>query len=352
MGTHSWWQSVGAGVATPIVLGPFGGVSSVALTAAVSNLGGLGSYGLYGYDAERITHTASALRAATDRPFALNLWVPTGDEVTPDEVSDADWNAALSAYAPLFAAVDAPLPAKPARFLPPFQEQWEAVIAARPAVISTVFGIPERIDEAHAAGAKVVGTATTVAEAVALADAGVDAIVASGLEAGGHRVSFLADAETSLIGNLALVPAVVAAVDIPVIAAGGIAHRAGVRAARELGASGVQVGSAFLAVAESAAPASHRALARQATSTVLTRAMSGRLSRGIQNTAVRHIEQSGVQLPFPAQNWLTGRFRAAAAAANNPELLSLWAGQATGLATGATAEEVFLELCAGLESPK
>lgn len=348
MQTHAWWESVG--VQTPIVLGAFGGVSSVALTAAVSNLGGLGSYGLYGYDATRIGEAAAALRAATNRPFALNLWLPTGDEVTPDDVSDADWDAALTAFEPLFAAAGVALPDKPAQFLPSFAEQWEAVIAAHPAVISTVFGVPDRVDEAHAVGAKVVGTATTVAEAVALAEGGVDAIVASGPEAGGHRVSFLAAAEESLVGTLSLVPAVVDAVDVPVIAAGGIADRRGVRAAFELGAAGVQVGSAFLAVSESLAPASHRALLRQSPDTVLTRAMSGRLSRGVRNTAVTHIEVSGVQLPFPAQNWLTGRFRAAANAADNAELLSLWAGQAAGFATGATAADVFRELADGVPS--
>jgi len=337
------------GIEHPIVLGPFGGVSSVALAAAVSDAGGLGSYGLYGYDAERIAATAAELRAATDRPFALNLWVPTGDEVTPDEV---DLTAVRAAAAPLFAELGVELPDPPAAFLPPFAEQVDAVLDARPAVLSVVFGVPPRdvVDAAHARGIVVVGAATTVAEAVALEAGGVDAVVASGAEAGGHRVAFLRPAEESLVGAFALVPQVVDAVGIPVIAAGGIADRRGVAAAFALGAQGVQVGTAFLATRESAAPPSHRAAIADATDdgTVLTRAMSGRLARGIPNRAIRRIEEAGAIAPFPAQNWLIGRFRAAAAKLDRGDLLSLWAGQSAALARHPDAAAVFAELRAGL----
>ncbi|MCK6080264.1 nitronate monooxygenase [Microbacterium sp. EYE_5] len=335
------------GIDVPIVLGPFGGMSSVALTAAVSDGGGLGSFGLYGYDGERIRETAAALRAATDRPFALNLWLPTGDEVTP---ADVDLGAARDALAPLYRAAGVEPPATPARFLPPFEEQLDAVWDAAPAVLSVVFGVPTRgvVDEAHRRGIRVIGTATSVAEARALEAGGVDAIVASGAEAAGHRVTFLGQAERSLVGTFALIPQVVDAVGVPVIAAGGVADRRGVAAAFALGASGVQVGSAFLRSRQSAASAGHRAaLADSAdTGTVLTRAMSGRLARGIPNRAVREIEAADAIAPFPAQNWLTGVFRAAAA--GDAELSSLWAGQASALGSGGDAAGVLSELVAGL----
>lgn len=337
------------GVDTPVVLGPFGGLSSVPLTAAVSDGGGLGSFGLYGYSPQRIHDTVAALRAATARPVAVNLWMPRGDEVTPDTV---DATAALDAAEPLLARAGVARPALPAAFLPDVDDQLDAVLSARPDVLSVVFGIPDAgiLARARQRGIRVVGTATSVAEAVALDAAGVDAIVATGMEAGGHRVSFLRDPEASLVGTFALVPQVVDAVGVPVIAAGGIADRRGVAAAFALGAAGVQVGTAFLRTRQSAATAAHRAaIARAAdTDTVLTRAMSGRLARGIPNTAVSEIEAAGEIAPFPAQNWLTGVFRQAAAAAGDAELLSLWAGQAAGLTRFDDAADVLAELRAGV----
>lgn len=337
------------GVDAPIVLGPFGGLSSVALTAAVSDGGGLGSFGLYGYAPPRIHDTIAALRAATDRPIAVNLWMPRGDEVTPDTV---DATAALDAAEPLFRRAGIARPALPAAFLPAVDEQLDAVLAAKPDVLSVVFGVPdaETLARARQHGIRVIGTATSVAEAVALDAAGVDAIVATGMEAGGHRVSFLRDAAASLVGTFALVPQVVDAVGVPVIAAGGIADRRGVAAAFALGAAGVQVGTAFLRTRQSAATAAHRAAMASAadTDTVLTRAMSGRLARGIPNMAVHELEAAGEIAPFPAQNWLTGVFRQAAAASGDRELLSLWAGQAAGLTRFDDAADVLAELRAGV----
>jgi nitronate monooxygenase len=223
---------------------------------------------------------------------------------------------------------------------------------AAPAVLSVVYGVPspEVMDRARDRGIRVVGTATTVAEAVALDEAGVDAIVASGAEAAGHRVSFLLPPERSLVGTISLVPQVVDAVRAPVIAAGGIADRRGVAAAFALGARGVQVGTAFLRTTQSAATEAHRhaIAAASDTGTVLTRAMSGRLARGIPNRAMHAMEAAGLIAPFPAQNWLTGVFRAAAAQHGDGDLLSLWAGQSAGLATRADARDVFRELQAGL----
>lgn len=337
------------GIDTPIVLGGFGGLSSVELTAVVSDKGGLGTYGLYGYGAERIRETAEGIRSRTQRPFAVNLWLPTGDEVGPD---DAEIPAAVAAVAPIFDELGLGVPPLPARFLPDFGSQVDAVLEVEPAAISFVYGVPasEVVSRAHARGIRIIGTATTVDEALALETGGVDAIVATGFEAAGHRVSFMRPAEQSLVGGLALIPQVVDAVTVPVIAAGGIADRRGVAAAFALGAVGVQVGTAFLRTRQSAATASHRAAisATPAHGTVLTRAMSGRLARGMQNRAVRTIEEAGAIAPFPAQNWLTGQFRTEAARRDLGELQSLWLGQAAPLATATDAAELFDELRAGL----
>ncbi|WP_370545031.1 NAD(P)H-dependent flavin oxidoreductase [Herbiconiux sp. VKM Ac-1786] len=293
------------GVETPVVLGPFGGVSSIELTALVSDRGGLGSFGLYGYDADRIRQTAAAMQARTPRPFALNLWVPTGDEAEPADAATAFAEAAAS-VASLFAEVGLEPPGLPESFLPPFGEQVDAVLEVRPSAVSFVFGVPpaDVVERAHRAGIVVLGTATTVDEAVALEQGGVDVVVASGSEAGGHRTSFLRPAEQSLVGTMALVPQVVDAVGVPVVAAGGIADRRGVAAAFALGAVGVQVGTAFLRTRQSAAPESHQQAiaAAAAHDTVLTRAMSGRLARGLPNRALRRIEAGGAIAPFPAQN--------------------------------------------------
>lgn len=335
------------GCTTPIVLGPFGGMSSVALTAAVSEAGGLGSFGLYGYTPERIRGTAAALRAATDRPFALNLWMPVGDEVPANAVDLSD---ALATAAPLYERLGIPLPSG-APVAPDTGEQLDAVLEARPAVASFVFGMPapETVERFRAAGIRLVGAATTVAEAIAVERAGADAVVASGFEAGGHRVSFLRPAERSLIGTFALVPQVADAVRIPVIAAGGVADRRGVAAAFALGASGVQVGTAFLRTRQSAASAAHRAaLDRVADDgTVLTRAATGRLARGIPNLLIETIE-AGAIAPFPAQSWVAGALRTEANRRGAGELQSLWSGQAAPLARRDDAEAVFAELAAGI----
>ncbi|WP_194421625.1 NAD(P)H-dependent flavin oxidoreductase [Microbacterium abyssi] len=336
------------GVRHPILLGAFGGLSSVTLTAAVSEAGGLGAYGLYGYDGDRVRSTAADLREATDKPFALNIWLPTGDEVEPGP----QHTVFAQVLEPFYAAVGVEVPHRPEHYVPTLEEQLDAIWDAAPAALSVVYGVPsaEVVEEAHGRGIRVIGTATTVAEAVALEAGGVDVIIASGAEAAGHRVSFLRPAEESLVGTFALVPQVADAVGIPVVAAGGIADRRGVAAALALGASGVQVGTAFLATRESAANDAHRAAIRAtaADESVLTRAMSGRLARGARNRAVRAIEASGTIAPFPMQNWLTGRFRSAAGEQNLGELQSLWLGQAAPLATRDTAAEVFAELLAGL----
>lgn len=334
------------GLDAPIVLGAFGGLSSVALTAAVSNAGGLGSYGLYGYTPERILDTAAELRAATDRPFALNAWLPHdgAEDQHPDR---ADFDAWLEPLKPYYAELGVPTPEPPEQYLPTFASQFEAILEARPAVFSFVYGVPspEVLERCREAGITTLGTATTVAEAVALDEAGVDAIVASGAEAGGHRVSFLAAAEDSLVGGLSLVPQVVDAVRAPVVAAGGIADRRGVDAVLALGAEGALLGTAFLACAESAASDAHRAAitGEEGRTTVLTRAFSGRLSRGIPNRVTREVGTPAA--PFPVQNFLTGTFKAVAIQRGIADLSSLWCGQSAALVRPQrTAAELMADL--------
>ena len=337
------------GIDHPLVLGPFGGLSSVGLTATVSNGGGLGSFGLYGYTPERIRETGEALRAQTERPFALNLWLPIPGDTEP-VVTDEDFERYLAPLRPYFDELGVAYPQRPARYVPDVEEQIAATLDVAPAVISVVFGIPsaEFLDAAHRRGIVVIGTATTPDEAIALNAAGVDAIVASGSEAGGHRVSFLRPAEESLIGTFALVPQVVDVVDVPVIAAGGIADARGVRAVMELGADAAQVGTVFLATRQSAASEVHQAALHgpEAGRTVLTRALSGRLARGIPNRITREITEPA---PFPVQNWLTSQFRPIAAERGNAELLSLWAGQAASLATETDAAVLLRALVAGID---
>ena len=338
------------GIDHPVVLGPFGGLSSVDLTATVSAGGGLGSYGLYGYDGDRIRATGAALRARTSNPFALNLWLPIPGEVEPVPTS-AEFARYVEPLRPYFAELGLPVPEMPERYLPDLDEQIAATLELRPAVLSVVYGLPAPalIAAAHDAGIVVLGTATTVAEATALQSAGVDAIVASGAEAGGHRVSFLQPPEDSLIGLFALLPQVADAVTVPVVAAGGIADARGVRAALALGADAVQVGTAFLATDQSAASPAHRAALRHpnAARTVLTRAFSGRLARGIPNRVAVEVTDPA---PFPVQNWLTGQFRPTAAERGNAHLLSLWAGQSAMLATETDAAALLRTLVSAVET--
>ncbi|MFC4158982.1 NAD(P)H-dependent flavin oxidoreductase [Chitinimonas lacunae] len=320
------------GLRLPVVQGPFGGgLSSVELTAAVSEAGGLGSFGAHHLDAAAIRDTAAAIRQRTGRPFALNLWIPHEQSDAPP-LDDQGFDGYLATLAPYFQELGVALPTRPARFMPPYQEQVEALLAVRPAVFSFVFGIPapEILQRCRELEITTVGAATTVDEACALEQAGVDMVVATGFEAGGHRVSFLRRAEDSLTGTFALIPQVADAVHCPVIAAGGIADGRGVAAALTLGAAAAQIGTAFLACRESNASALHRErlFSPDARHTGLTRAFSGRLARSIRNRLMEEVKQSA---PYPIQNWLTARLRPAATEQGRADLMSLWAGQAAPL---------------------
>lgn len=343
------------GIRHPVVLGPFGGgLSTVALAAAVSNLGGLGSYGAHVLAPAEIGRVARELAAATPAPFALNLWVsdhdPGGD--TPDA---ATLERAWRVFEPYYAELGLPKPEYPRRFVPaPYREQVEALLAARPPAFSFVFGIPEPkvLAECRRLGIVTIGAATTIAEAQAIEAAGVDLVVATGFEAGGHRPSFLASAEESLTGTFALVQLVAPRVSIPVVAAGGIVDRRGVRAAHALGASAVQVGTAFLACAESGAGDAHRAMlfSERAERTVLTRAFTGRLARGLRNRWTEEVGARAAELaPYPATGWFAGQLKAAAQRSGDTGLVSLWSGQCAPNLVHRAAADVFAELVADAE---
>lgn len=342
------------GLARPIVQGPFGGgLSSVELTSTVSNAGGLGSFGVHHLDAAGIASVAAAIRARTPHPFALNLWLPFEDSEEP-VVDESAYAAHVARMAPFYAELGVTAPAPPARYTPPFKSQLEAVMAARPAVFSFVFGVPseEVIVRCREFGIATIGTATTVEEAMALDAAGVDAIVATGFEAGGHRVSFLRAPEDCLTGTLALVPQVVDAVRAPVIAAGGIADGRGIRAALALGAQAVQIGTAFLACRESNAPALHRErlFSPDAGRTALTRAFSGRLARGQVNRLMDELQAQVQDLPpYPVQSFLAGGLREAAIDQERHDLMALWSGQSAPLLSHRDARQLFDALVAEVE---
>jgi nitronate monooxygenase len=272
------------GLEHAIILAPMaGGISTPALVAAVSNAGGLGSMGAGYLTPEQITESIAQIRALTTRPFAVNLFAGG-----PDGTGARDVARMLELMTPHHTRLGLPAPATPDASLPSFKKQVEVVLEAKVPVFSFTFGIPapEIVAKMKACGIKLMGTATTVAEARALHAAGVDAIAAQGSEAGAHRGTFLASCEDSLIGTLALVPQIVDAVPLPVIASGGIMDGRGIVAAAALGASGVQMGTAFLACPESGASEAYKAavLAARDDATLLTRAFSGRMARGIANS--------------------------------------------------------------------
>jgi len=336
---HRWPHtrlSAALGVRHPIIQGPFGsGLSSIELAAAVSNAGALGSFGVHHLEPDQIIATVDELRRRTGEPFAVNLWISTHDEPEAD-MTPARWAAAVDRLRPLYDELETEPPAHPGRFSPTFDEQVEAVLAARPPVFSWVYGIPEAgiLDAFREREIVTVGTAITADEAVALDQAGVDVIVASGAEAGGHRAAFLDKAEHSLVGTMALVPVVADEVAAPVVAAGGIADARGIVAALALGAEGVQIGTAFLATEQSGAPAAHKEalFSAAARRTRLTRAFTGRLARGIGNRMIDELGPNDPRIaPFPYQARLVRPLREAALAQGRTDVLALWSGQAAPL---------------------
>lgn len=336
------------GIAHPIIQAPMGGgATTPEMVAEVSEAGALGFIGAPYLSAEQIAETARAVRERTSRPFGINLFVP----VPPSQPRD-DLHPAFDALAPYHAELRMPPPVLPARLIQDFDGQMAAALESGASVFSFTFGLlPEAAMRALRSRRLVVmGTATTVDEAIALERAGVDAIIAQGSEAGAHRGSF--DARTgfdaAMIGTLALVPQMVDAVRVPVVASGGIMDGRGIAAALALGADAVQMGTAFLTTAESGIPPAYKdaILAARETDTRVTRAFSGRAARGLVNRFMDEVEQRGpdANLGYPAQNALTRPLRSEAAKQNRPEFLSLWAGQGVRLARRETAADLVRRL--------
>jgi nitronate monooxygenase len=341
------------GIAYPIIQGPFGGgLSSTKLASIVSNAGGMGSFGAESATPQQILEIAAEMRALTSKPFAINLWIPPQ---VPPAIDDAAFARNLERLAPYYQELGLAKPERPPQFGKDYHEQVRALLEARPPVFSFVYGVPEPsiLQECRKRGIITAATVTTADEAEFVAQAGVDCIVASGFEAGGHKISFLKPPEESLIGSFALIPQVVDRVRIPVIAAGGIADSRGVAAALALGAQGVQIGTAFLACEESGASPIHRDMlfsdARR--DTVLTKAFTGRLARGIRNRFAEDMRAAENELPpYPIQSWFAASLKAAAIAQRRPDLMSLWAGQAADLVQFNSAQALMNQLIRDLSA--
>lgn len=337
------------GLRLPVVQGPFGGgLSTVELAGAVADRGGLGSFGAHVTAPSEIQALADSLRARTRGPFALNLWMSDHDAGGVG-FSEAEFDRHYAVVEPYFRELGLEKPAFPESVTHRCEDQVEALVAATPPAFSFVFGIPSPavMEKCRLSDIKTIGTATTLAEAQALDAAGVDAIVATGMEAGGHRPSFLASPEDSLTGTFALVQILRGRVKAPVIAAGGVADAAGIRTTMQLGAQAAQLGTAFLACAESGTTDAHRAqlFADPAPTTVLTRAFTGRLSRGIGNRITR--ELAGQPLaPFPLQGWLMAHLKRATA--GRTDLAATWSGQVASLLKHRTAPALMEALAADL----
>lgn len=343
------------GIDLPIVQGPFGGkLSSIQLTSVVSNAGGLGSYGCQPFTSAEIVAIGRDIRQQTNKPFNLNLWINDRD-IPLHDFDAVAFREVIHILQPYFDEAGVEPPAFPLPETPTFDQQIEAIFAVKPHVFSFVYGIPSHdiLEKCRRLGIRTVGAATTVDEAAAIENAGVDAVVATGSDAGGHRVSFLEPAEDSLVGTFSLIPQIADAVHIPVIAAGGIADLRGVQAALILGADAVQIGSAFLATAESGTTNIHRQklFSKDARYTTLTRVFTGRLSRGIKNRLTDELKDFQHRLaPYPVQGQIVGSLGVyPATAQSNLDVKSFWAGQASPLISYHTAIELIYSIIHGLK---
>jgi nitronate monooxygenase len=322
------------GIDAPIVQAPMaGGWTTPALVAAVTEAGGLGTLAGGRVAADELRRLIEETRRLTGRPFGINLLDPPPAAPGPDDP------AVPAMLRSIRERLGLPLEPPPrATDYPSTADALEIALAAKVSVVSFAMGSPRPfVEQAHAAGALVAGTATTVAEAEEVEASGADLIVAQGAEAGGHRSTFAAGRtdELPLVGTMALVPAIVDAVKLPVLAAGGIMDGRGMVAALALGAAGVQLGTRFLLASESGAPPSYRAqlLAADETSTVVTDAFSGRPARGIRNAFARLFHASGTRpLPYPHQGAAASDIYRASLE-TDAEWAILFAGQGLRLAT-------------------
>ena len=332
----------------PIIQAPLaGGGDTPELVAAVCNAGCLGFIGAAYLAPEKIAQAAATVRVKTQRPFGINLFAPLPNANLPPNPERA-----LQRLAPFFSELNLPPPALPESPHNSFSDQLSACLEIGASVFSFTFGVlpVDAMTAIKQRGMFVMGTATTVEEGVLLEKAGVDAVVAQGSEAGGHRGTFQTDFSSGMIGTMALVPQMVDAVSVPVIASGGIMDGRGVAAALTLGAAAVQMGTAFLTCEEAGVPDVYKQAILNAheDKTRITRAFSGRPARGIANRLMTSIESDsdGEILPFPYQNAVTRPLRTAAAKQGRAEFLSLWAGQGVRLAKRLPAAELLARIVA------
>lgn len=314
------------GIELPIIQAPMAGATGAAMVIAASNAGGLGSMPAALLSTDQLREELKVIRAQTQRPINVNFFCH--QPPVADEQGARDWKNLLEPYySELGVDFDAPTPVSNRS---PFDNATcEVVEALRPQVVSFHFGLPEKslLDRVKATGAKVLSSATTVEEAIWLEQHGCDAIIAMGNEAGGHRGMFLSDDLSSQVGTFALVPQIVDAVKIPVIAAGGISDARGVAAAFMLGASAVQVGTAYLFTPEAKVSASHHKALRTAreSDTAVTNLFTGRPARGILNRVMRELGPMSDKAPaFP----LAGGALLPLRAKGEADFSNLWAGQA------------------------
>jgi len=337
------------GISLPIVQAPMAGAQGPSLALAVTQAGGLGSLPAATLTPEALRRDLLALRERTAGPINVNFFCHAPP--APDAGREAAWRALLAPYYAEFDLDPDAVVAGPARS--PFNHELADVLAELPtAVVSFHFGLPspELLERVRATGAKVLSSATTVDEARWLDARGVDAVIAQGLEAGGHRGHFLSDDLEAQAGTFALLPQIVRAVRVPVIAAGGIADAGGVAAARALGASGVQVGTAYLLCPEATTSAVHRqALTADAGgATELTNLFTGRPARGIRNRLMRELGALRGDVPaFPLAAGAVSPLRGKAEAQGSGDFSPLWAGQNTTGCRAVPAAEITRELARG-----
>ncbi|MFP7254411.1 nitronate monooxygenase [Terribacillus goriensis] len=334
----------------PIIQAPMaGGITTTELVTAVSEAGGLGMIGAGYLNAESTRHQIREVKASTDKPFGINLFVPSPYKEGKDAIARAQ-----QSLKPFLDKLGSTIMGSGfisyEQTIEIYHKQVDVIIEEKVPVCSFTFGMPSSvvINSLKQAGTFIIGTATTLSEALAIEAAGMDAVVLQGSEAGGHRGNFLAGVEQSMIGLMALIPQTVDQVNIPVIAAGGIMDRRGVRAARCLGAQAAQLGTAFLTCKESGANPLHKQAileGQQEDKTTLTKAFSGKAARGIENDFIREMREVETELPeFPIQNTLTKPIRSAAAQNNDRNMMSLWCGQNPNLAEPITAKELVHKL--------
>jgi nitronate monooxygenase len=333
------------GIVYPIVQAPMSGFTSPALLTAVCNAGGLGSIGCVGQPPDLLREQVAAVRQATNRPFNLNFFVHRSPQISPEATARV-W-ARLAPYFDEYGLGPVPEPTEP---LSAFDaEQLDLVLELRPHVVSFHFGLPETaaVRRLKGAGCIILRSATTVAEARSLEANGADVIIAQGFEAGGHRGSFSDSAGAGMVGTMALVPQIVDAVRLPVIAAGGIADGRGIAGAFALGASGVQIGTAFLGCPEAAVSPLHRARLRAAADDgiELTPVFTGRPARALRNRFVMEMADAE-PLDFPLQASLAGLLGRLLDEEARAAFMPVWAGQAAPLARELPAGQLIERLVA------